>query len=108
MDYLQLMKERHSVRSYKDEPLKDSVATKLEDKIKEVNKESGLSFKLVLDEPKAFGGMIPKYGIFKGVKNYIICSGPKVDNFDEKIGYYGEELVIYTQSLGLNTFIKGK
>ncbi len=103
MNYLELMKERHSVRQYKDISISKEDAQKLKEKIEEVNKKSGLDFKLVLNDKFAFGGLLPKYGSFRNANNYIICAGDKVPDFEEKYGYYGEELVIYAQSLGLNT-----
>lgn len=30
-------------------------------------------------------------------------AGQKADNLDERIGYYGEQLVLLAQALGLNT-----
>ena len=44
-----------------------------------------------------------KYGQFSGVRNYFVMAGPKGKDAEEKIGYYGEELVILAQTLGLNT-----
>jgi len=37
------------------------------------------------------------------VKNYLVMVGKKADNLDERIGYYGEQLVLLAQTLGLNT-----
>ena len=42
-----------------------------------------------------------RYGKFENVRNYIAIVGDKNDQ--EKAGYYGEELVLKCQSLGLNT-----
>ena len=44
-----------------------------------------------------------RFGRFKNVNNYIALIGKKCDNLDEKIGYFGEKLVLKAQSLGLNT-----
>ena len=82
MDYLKLMKERHSVRQYKDIPISEEDVKKLEEKIKTVNEKSGLHFKLVLNDNVAFGGLLPKYGSFRNAKNYIICSGQDSPNLD--------------------------
>ena len=43
------------------------------------------------------------YGGFKNVSNYIALIGPKDRELDEKCGYFGEKLVLYAQSLGLNS-----
>lgn len=43
------------------------------------------------------------YGQFRGVKNYIVMVGKKSKDLDERVGYYGEQLVLNAQTLGLNT-----
>lgn len=103
MDKLEAIKNRHSVRDYSEKEIEESKISKLQKEIDEINKSSGLSIKLVTNEPKAFGGLMAHYGKFKGVKNYIALIGKKSDNLDEKCGYYGEQLVISAQMLGLNT-----
>lgn len=103
MDLLEAIKQRHSVRAYKDQALPDDVKKSLEEKIEECNKESGLHVQLVTNEPKAFAGLMARYGSFAGVTNYIALIGKKDSKLDEKCGYYGEKLVLYAQQLGLNT-----
>lgn len=95
------MKERHSVRQYDDREIPAESIKALSDKVGECNRESGLRIQLVLNEPKAFDGTMAHYGKFSGVKNYIALVGPK--DADEKCGYYGEQLVLLAQQLGLNT-----
>ena len=43
------------------------------------------------------------YGSFSGVKNYFVMVGKKGDDLDERVGYYGEQLVLLAQTLGMNT-----
>jgi nitroreductase len=43
------------------------------------------------------------YGSFSGVKNYFVMVGKKSKDLDERVGYYGEQLVLFAQTLGLNT-----
>lgn len=94
---------RHSVRAYKEQPLQEDVVRLLEEKVVELNKEGGLHIQLIRNEPKAFQGVLAKYGKFRGVSNYIVMAGKKAADLDERIGYYGEQLVLYAQTLGLNT-----
>ena len=94
---------RHSVRAYKDLPLADDVVEVLEQEIAVVNQKGNLHVQLILNEPKAFQGMIAKYGKFRNVKNYLVMAGRKADDLDEHVGYYGEHLVLLAQTLGLNT-----
>ena len=44
---------------------------------------------------------------FSGVINYIVMVGKKSKDLDERVGYYGEQLVLYAQTLGLNTYWVG-
>ena len=98
------IKARHSVRKYLDKPVEPDKAAALKAAIERINQENGLNIQLVLDEPKAFNGMfITTYGQFSGVKNYFVVAAPKGKEWEEKVGYYGEELIILAQSLGLNT-----
>ncbi len=43
------------------------------------------------------------YGSFSGVENYIALVGKKSQDLEEKVGYYGEKLVLKAQELGLST-----
>ncbi|MBQ7839865.1 MAG: nitroreductase [Lachnospiraceae bacterium] len=103
MELMEAMKQRHSVRSYKACKLDDNVKESLQKKIREINEKSGLHFQLIADEPKAFDSFMAHYGKFSGVTNYIALVGKKGADLEEKCGYYGEELVLYAQQLGLNT-----
>ena len=94
---------RHSVRAYKEQPLPVEIVKVLEEEIAVVNREGHLHVQLILNEPKAFLGTLAKYGRFRGVTNYLVVAGRKADNLDERVGYYGEHLVLLAQRLGLNT-----
>jgi hypothetical protein len=102
MTLLEAIEARHSVRKYKDSPILEEVLTILRGKVCEINRDAGLHVQLVTDEPKAYKGVMA-YGSFSGVKNYFVMAGKKGDDLDEKIGYYGEQLVLLAQTLGLNT-----
>lgn len=94
---------RHSVRAYKEEPLTEDVVKVLENEISQVNQKSKLHIQLILNEPKAFQGTLAKYGMFRNVSNYLVVAGKKAEDLDERVGYYGEYLVLLAQTLGLNT-----
>jgi len=103
MTIQEAIKARHSVRAYKGQPLAADVVEVLEEKIKELNEEGHLHMQLIRNETKAFQGKLAKYGKFRGVNDYIVMAGQKSDDLDERIGYYGEQLVLLAQTLGLNT-----
>ena len=83
MTLQEAIQARHSVRAYKEQPLADETVR--------------------VNEPKAFQGTLAKYGKFRNVNNYIVMAGKKSDDLDERVGYYGEQLVLLAQTLGLNT-----
>ena len=101
MEILEIMKNRHSVRQYKDQVIEQSKRAELNSYIEEVNKESNLSIQIFYDEPKCFDSFMAHYGKFVNVKNYIAIVGNKNDR--EKAGYYGEKIVLKCQEMGLNT-----
>ena len=103
MTLQEAIEARHSVRAYKDLPLSDEIVKVLEDEIVKLNKEGQLHLQLILNEPKAFQGTLAKYGKFRNANNYIVMAGKKAEDLDERIGYYGEHLVLLAQTLGLNT-----
>ena len=94
---------RHSVRAYKDQPLTEDVAKRLEEEIAVVNQKGNLHVQLIQNEPKAFQGTLAKYGKFRNANNYLVMAGKRAEDLDERIGYYGEHLVLLAQTLGLNT-----
>ena len=94
---------RHSVRAYNKQPLTEETVKKLEEKIAELNSKGHLHMQLVTNEPKAFQGTLAKYGKFREANNYIVVIGQKADDLDERVGYYGEHLVLFAQTLSLNT-----
>ena len=96
------IRARHSVRKYKDEPIPDDILAALRDRIRQINDEAALHIQLVTGEPKAFSGPMA-YGSFSGVKNYLVMAGKKGEDLDEKVGYWGEQLVLLAQTMGLNS-----
>ena len=103
MTLLEAIAARHSVRAYQDKPLEADVVRILEEQIERVNREGNLHVQLIQNEPKAFQGTLAKYGRFRNVSNYLVMAGKKADDLEERIGYYGEQLVLLAQTLGLNT-----
>ena len=103
MTIQEAIEARHSVRAYKDQPLSEMVVKVLEDEIVNLNNEGQLHIQLICNEPKAFQGTLAKYGKFRNVNNYIVMAGKKAEDLNERVGYYGEHLVLLAQTLGLNT-----
>lgn len=112
MTLLEAIKARHSVRKYQNKPIDGQAVLELNAQIDEANQGSGLHMQLVLNEPRAFKGIL-SYGKFYGVENYIVVVGKKfkgkmekdklAKSTEEQAGYYGEKIVLLAQTLGLNT-----
>ena len=103
MTIQEAIEARHSVRAYKDLPLSEEIVKLLEDELVKLNNEGQLHIQLICNEPKAFQGTMAKYGKFRNANNYLVMAGKKADDLDERIGYYGEHLVLLAQTFGLNT-----
>ena len=103
MTLLEAIEARHSVRAYKNLPLSEDIVKVLEEEIAKLNREGQLHIQLILNEPKAFQGTLAKYGRFRNVTSYIVMAGRQAHDLDERVGYYGEHLVLLAQTLGLNT-----
>ena len=103
MTLQEAIEARHSVRAYKNEPLAEDASRRLVEEINVVNQKGSLHIQLIKNEPKAFQGTLAKYGKFRNVTSYMVMAGKRADDLDERIGYYGEHLVLLAQTLGLNT-----
>lgn len=103
MEMLELMKARHSVRQYTEQKIEADKRAALDALTAELNQEGGMHIQILYEEPKCFDSFMAHYGKFSGCRNYIAVVGPKGKDLDEKAGYYGEQLVLKAQELGLNT-----
>ena len=104
MDIKEAIKQRHSVRQYKDLPLAAEAKEKLSALVNECNAQSGLNIQLICDDPECFNTFLAHYGKFKNANNYFAMVGKKsIAKLDELVGYYGQKLVLEAQMLGLNT-----
>ncbi len=102
-DLLRAAEERHSVRRYADRAVAEDAASLLSAEAEKCAAEGGICIRLLLGEEKAFGGLMAHYGKFSGVRNYFLLGGKKSADLEEKVGYFGERLVLLAQALGLNT-----
>ena len=103
MELIEAIRARHSVRKYDSRPIEPEKVAVLRAAIDRINAEQGLNIQLALEEPRSFSAGLWKYGQFSGVRNYLVMVGPKGEGAEEKVGFYGEELVLLAQTLGLNT-----
>ena len=104
MDIKDLIKERHSVRQFKDVKIEEAKRAELDALVAEINAESRLKFQAIYDDPDCFNTIMAHYGKFKNAVNYIALVGDKsTSNLEEQCGYYGQKIVLKAQEMGLNT-----
>jgi hypothetical protein len=98
----QAIGKRHSCRSYSAAPVSEGDQLILRREIDKINTESGLHVQLMLDEPGGFS-RFATFGTFHGASNYLAMVGPSKpgSETEEKIGYYGERLVLLAVTLGM-------
>lgn len=102
-DYLAAIEARSSRRAYTSEPIAAEKVAYLQDRITTINRESGLSIAWLEDGSKAFSAM-KSYGMFKNVGSVMAMKGPSTTpDLFERIGYYGQLLVLEATGLGLGT-----
>ena len=100
------IKARHMVRKYTDKPLPADLLSLLNARIEQNNKIHGLNMALITGNADGLAGMA-KLLLAKDVNNYIILAGNDIANLDEKLGYCGADMILYAQTLGLNTWWVG-
>ena len=103
MTTLEAIDARHSVRTYLEKRIEEETRQELNRFTEKCNQESGLHIFIRYDDPDGFDSRLAHYGHFRNVRNYIVLAGKKTEDFDFRCGYFGEQIVLYAQQLGLNT-----
>lgn len=106
MDIKEAIYARHTVRKFQDKPLDEVVVKTLKARIEQVNKEHKVNIKLVTNESVPVWGVM-KFFMTKGLKNYLVLSGPERTDIEETLGYCGIDIALYAQTLGLNSWWVG-
>ena len=102
-DIEKIIRERHSVRNYLDKQIEVDKVNELNNLITSINENENLNIQLILDDSEVFDKFILHYGRLKNCKNYIALIGKNDSSLEEKVGYFGEQIVLKAQELGLNT-----
>ena len=102
MTLLQAIDLRRSRRKYLPEPIGAQTKESLLALAKEYSERSGARIELVFDNPAAFDGLRKTYGMLTGVRNYAgLIANPSDKHAVERLGYYGELLMLHAVSMGL-------
>ncbi len=103
MTELEAIRQRHSVRAYLPKPIEQEKVDKLTELIEECNRKGGLHLQFLQDAGGTFQRMLSKVMGLSSAPSVIACVGEDRPDLEERIGYYGEKVVLYAQQLGLNT-----
>lgn len=103
MNDIEAIKARHSVRQYKPDRIEDEKVTILKEKIAELNKEGNLNLQFVEDAGKTYNKFFNVVSGLGSAPSVIACVGKDDAGLDQRVGYYGQQLVLLAQKIGLNT-----
>ena len=103
MQQRQAIEQRISRRSFLQSPIEQQILQQMKEAIEEVNEKSGLTISYLEDGSDAFAGF-KSYGMFDGVRAMLVLKGNRELAFlKEKVGYYGEQLILKATELGLGS-----
>ena len=103
MTEMEALCARHSVRAYFDKPIEAETVGQLRAMIDEINHEGDLHIQFLENGGHAFDRTLNKVIGLASAPSVIACVGKDAPDLEERIGYYGQKLVLYAQALGLNT-----
>ncbi len=106
MTIKQAIECRHTVRRYTKQPIPEPICRQLCMRIAQNNADYGINLCLVTENIQAFG-MALRLFLAKGVRNYIILAANDTADAAEKIGYCGADIMLFAQTLGLNSWWVG-
>lgn len=94
---------RHAVRNYTGKTIEPEKVSLIRRKIEELNSEGGLNLQLIEDAGKTYNKLMNMAMGLGSAPSVIACVGKDAPDLDERVGYYGEKLVLFLQQIGLNT-----
>ena len=103
MSEIDAIKERHSVRNYEAKKIEADKVEKIRAKIEELNKEGNLHMQFMQDAGQNNNKLFNKVAGLGSAPSVIACVGIDDETLEQRVGYYGEKLVLFIQELGLNT-----
>ena len=103
MTEIDAIKARHSVRKYLDRQIEPEKIEKLNEMIDACNKEGNLNLQFIPDAGNTYNKLLNKAMGLGSAPSVIACVGPDDDTVEERVGYFGERIVLFAQTLGLNT-----
>ncbi len=104
MDLREAAAKRISNRAYTDQPIEPEKLELLQTRIGCINEREGLHFQLIgPSEENGYAALMERRMFASDAKYCIACMGPGDLLTREKLGYFGEELVLLATQLGLGS-----
>ena len=103
MSYIDAIKNRHSVRNYETTPIEQSKTDRIKELIEELNLEGNLHLQFIKDAGNTYNKLLNRAMGLGSAPSVIACVGKDDDTLDQRVGYFGEKLVLELQGMGLNT-----
>ncbi len=100
---IEAIRARHAVRNYKDEKISEELVSQIKARIEEINSEGALHLQFIEDAGKTYNRLLNRFMGLGSAPSVIACVGTEADDLEARVGYYGEKLVLFEQSIGLNT-----
>jgi len=104
MNLIEAIEARRSRRKYLGTPIDSGAVSTLRELAAEYSAAGNARMELVLNDGEAFRGFRKSYGMFSGVNDYAGLIAGKGDAVAaERLGYYGELLILRATAMGLGT-----
>jgi nitroreductase len=101
---LKSIENRKSRRNYLDHSVDAEKVETLKSLVDNYNQEADLRIELIVEGGDAFSKLSRSYGFFKNVHTILAMKGLENDpHHREKLGYYGELIVLEATTLGLGS-----
>ncbi len=104
MTQWEAIEKRISCRAYEDRLVDDKIVEQIQKYVDEINKESGLHFQLFVSGRQGESAISMSAAMFSGpIYMFVALVGGEDPVSSEKVGYYGQSLVLLATQLGLGT-----
>ena len=94
---------RHSVRAYQDRKIEPEKAEQLKTLIDKANSDGNVHLQFIADAGNTFNRLMSRAMGLGSAPSVIACVGPDDATLEERVGYYGQKIVLAAQAMGLNT-----
>lgn len=103
MDMKEAMAKRHTVRKYSS-GLTDDEASQMSDRIAALNAEFDLAIKLVRSDDSGVNAFAKLFMGSSGATDFFVLAADSSPSAEEKLGYASSDLMLFAQTLGLNSW----